>query len=538
MGVRSSLIILITSLLIAPPAASQMSDLQDFFLMQPKSYEDCQDEKLLSYGPLQNAKSEAMACHLNPQNQRGPQKAHQCIGWTGASCTRAFDNECDLKDKLRREREICTDKVRSFLEAERIRKSQEAERDRDIAAAEEHAHSEMSGPEDVIRRMIDRAKRDGDYKLVAALAKRGAFGLGYAESPAQALSRAMTPTAMREFRRLTGFAQGELLKSLGSGAFDIDAPGAAVSGSGLPRGPGAVDLTSPDFASQYPPSSKAFEDLVRDWDSYSPVSQGVAIFSLVAQMIMIMKSDGPVNPSLLDGSFAANLAGMTESLISGELRVSAGQDPSDEFRSVQTASVMEDIRIRERNEQIDRALAYERQKAAEQIEEQRRANAAKAEEGRRQAEAEAEARRLLRLEEERREAEVRRGRLIRSNVPNSPKVTLNLMEPTGPEEDCGCLVFDFVDRDAYLENPGVRPRTGSHDDYMMRDPAYYDYWFSFTTTCPRGLFVVGKLIKSDGKEREFARGLEVGRGLKNDTSPIERGVTEIELISCNASWLN
>ena len=352
------------------------------------------------------------------------------------SCASIEERRCELEEKLRSQGELCRSRFSEFRRQESDRKRAE---ELEAKATEEAMRR------DAVRRVAEGQARDaasaGDWSAMTnsarSMAKRTTRGLGYKGTPAMALSDQLSREGIGQLGRMQRFADGQLMAAMGGGAFDIDAPGGRSASSRLP-GPTAglrVDgngegMTAEAYSDLVAPSQE-FQDMASSWNELSPISQTVGVIALIAQMVMIMESDGNVHPSLLDGSFAANVVAITEAAATGDIILKRGE-PVDTYSFTQSAVTTRLVEEDERRLAAERAEAEARRLAEEEL---RR----KEDELRRQEEAEilaAEARRIAAAEAEHREISEENWLLPKPNSASSILVKCIRVVETGLKNYC------------------------------------------------------------------------------------------------------
>lgn len=344
--------------------ASAQEEMFSARYLNPTTYDDCKDPKLLSFSPLERTKKEASACLRSPQaNSRYVwvcRDGSQGYPWP-YGCSSLENRRCDLVSKLQKEREICNARVAEYRKQDADRRKAEEET---AKAGEEAARRQAESR--IAAEMAKEAGIAGDWVKATGLAnkigRRGAKLMGLGTAPALELSNQLTKLSFKELTRMQTLADGELMKALGGGAFDIEGQGdRGTSASSLPGGTAGLRIDSestgaPDIA-PYGTISHEAQEMIASWDQLSPVSQTVGVLTLIAQMIMVMQNDGNVHPSLVDGSFAANIVAITEAAATGEIFLKRGE-PVDGYAFAQDQTISKLVEEDERRLEAQR-LAVE-----------------------------------------------------------------------------------------------------------------------------------------------------------------------------------
>jgi len=289
-----------------------------------------------SYGPRISAEEAYRQCSREGRGSGWFKWISQC-GYPGAiGCASLEAETCILRQQVSDERQQCNNRLNEF-------RAQAAEERRRLAA-EQRAADEFARQHerqarqavDMSRELLERGDPVGANRILEQyaaqndptqlprdfLALRDNIGeiLRVEPRPVDRLAREFTDISLDQFGNITGNAMDLFGAALGGGALEIDPDVGGSQGAGMIL-PGGGAFPGGDPGAGLIQSPNAYADIIANFNELSTVGQVASILSIIGTMVLIAESDGrPIPPSLVDGTFAANVTALAEAAAGGTFR--------------------------------------------------------------------------------------------------------------------------------------------------------------------------------------------------------------------------
>lgn len=303
----------------------------------PTTSADCSISQMPSWIAYLTNRDAHLACLREPWSPAKvvPRTYIACRGWhTTSRCNAQYEEaECQAYQQARDESTLCTEKlneIRRDEAAERRRLAEEQRLQDDLARQRERearqardmsrealARGDVTGANRILDTFIDQQDPTQLSRDILSGSNNLRRILGLPQRPVDRLSGQITALSLDAYRDLTGNALSQLGDATGGGAFAIDDGAAAPDGADpLPRG-GAF----PDPGAALIQTENGFADIAANWDELSTFGQLASSASILVAMAAVAESDGrPIPPSLVDGTFAANVTALAEAAAGGRFR--------------------------------------------------------------------------------------------------------------------------------------------------------------------------------------------------------------------------
>ena len=306
--------------------------------LSPISGGDCSREQMQSFAPLTAARAELSDCIQNapPPWEERYVFVPACGVTTPRSCSAVEAAKCIYDQRFQDEIKLCRDRLREF-------RDEEAEERRRLAAEQRAAEDLARQHErqarqavDMSRELLERGDPVGANRILEQyaaqndptqlprdlLALSDDIGeiLRVEPRPVDRLSRELTDISLDQFGNITGNAMDLFGAALAGGAFEIDPDVGGSQGAGMIL-PGGGAFPGGDPGAGLIQSPNAYADIIANFNELSTVGQVASILSIIGTMVLIAESDGrPIPPSLVDGTFAANVTALAEAAAGGTFR--------------------------------------------------------------------------------------------------------------------------------------------------------------------------------------------------------------------------
>jgi hypothetical protein len=347
-GIAKWLVIVV----LGTPALSQTDDLRFAF---PTGLTDCQISMAPSWPKLRDARKRYSSCVQEYALEKWSSRACHYNNSQPPQCSGIDQQICALELQLPQEIEACRSRAEKAMadaaEARRIAEAEErAARDAQ-SLADTQARRAMKMAQDalkegnpglgqkILERFISQTDPTHLPKQLVADFEGIQRALNTPQTPVGALSEAVTKTSLDAFGSITKNVEAQLGGAVGGGAFDVDAGAGGGSAAGALGGsstpvPGGYSGTNPVQA------PNGFTDIATNWETMSGLGQVTAILSIIATIGIIMENDGPVPPSLIDGTFAANIVALSEAAAGGNFKFGGDVDVYEATTSIVTEEMV------------------------------------------------------------------------------------------------------------------------------------------------------------------------------------------------------
>lgn len=325
--------------------------------LNPTETEDCRFDRMPSHASILSLNAAIQQCLAGRTSGRWVH-IREC-GYGGSiTCSSLEAQRCTLEDNRREEISQCNERLQAYradiaeerrraAEEERLARDLRAQNDRRMRQGLEMARDaakrgDLSGAQRIMGGLINQQDPTQLPRDILHLREGLRASLGVRATPVDRLSYLTSSLAFDKYQQIITDATGQLAGASGSGAFDFDFGGTG-GGSPAPFQRGGGVHADPSAMPQTP---NGFAAIAANWDEMSSFGQIASVLSILGTMAMIMESDGrPIPPSLIDGTFAANVTALAEAAAGGSFRFGEQTDVYVARAEVVETRIAEEKRI-------------------------------------------------------------------------------------------------------------------------------------------------------------------------------------------------
>jgi len=301
--------------------------------LSPTETEDCAYERMPSYRPKESAVDALRQCSEGEGSNRF-QWIADCGYPSLKRCAPLEGQLCLLRTNVQKEAALCSEKLqehRADIAEQRRRFDEEQRAAVDLARQHDRrtrqaldmsrdalGRGDFSGANRILDGLIDQQDPTNLPRDLRGTSNALGRMLGIVPRPVDRLSGQLTNLSLNAYRDITERAMAEFGNAMAGGALEIDRGSGDTDDSGTNTGKGDA---FPDPGESLIPTDNGFADIMANWDEMSSVGQVASILSVIGTMAMIAEGDGqPIPPSLVDGTFAANVTALAEAAAGGTFK--------------------------------------------------------------------------------------------------------------------------------------------------------------------------------------------------------------------------